>query len=322
MTKWLGASGGRLCRQFFIRSPRTTVSSSSAISPSASAPICRLDASGRRRRLARPKRQVTPRCGRRFSTTISSHATIGRRDEQTGDAADHDAGGLDVLRLPADQERDDRRAEPVGDDGARSRPRQVAAQHAQRRDRRQRDQRRQREPEQQQHAGAEGGHARQPCRRRQLGGGDAAQQLDQEFLPGESGEEADEARDHAERGELDDEQRERAALGRAEAAQHRRGVEVAPQVARCGKRDRDRGEDHRDQRREAEELLGTIERLPHLGPQVADVLHPLAGLQFLLQPREERLQQAALASRRRPAAGARPDCRAAAGSSPGRRRDG
>ena len=41
---WLGASGGRLARQLRMRSPRTTVSSSSAIRPSASAPICRLDA--------------------------------------------------------------------------------------------------------------------------------------------------------------------------------------------------------------------------------------------------------------------------------------
>jgi hypothetical protein len=55
-----------LARQFCIRSPRTTVSSSSAMKPSASAPICRLDASGRRRRLASPKRHVAPRCGKRF----------------------------------------------------------------------------------------------------------------------------------------------------------------------------------------------------------------------------------------------------------------
>ena len=39
-----------------------------------------------------------------------------RREQQTGDAADHDAGRLDVLRLPSDQQRDDRRAEPVGDE--------------------------------------------------------------------------------------------------------------------------------------------------------------------------------------------------------------
>ena len=51
------------------------MSSSSAISPSASAPICRLDASARRRRLARPKRHETPRCGRRFSRAIKSRAT-------------------------------------------------------------------------------------------------------------------------------------------------------------------------------------------------------------------------------------------------------
>ena len=50
------------------------------------------------------------------------------------------------------------------------------------------------------------------------------------------------------------------------------------QIARCGERDGDRGEQHRDERSEAEELLGALERLPHFGTQVAHGLHPLAGL--------------------------------------------
>ena len=76
---WFGASGGRLARQLRIRSPRTTVSSSSAMRPSASAPICRLDANARRRRLARPKRHVMPRCGSRFSSEDQRPRATARR---------------------------------------------------------------------------------------------------------------------------------------------------------------------------------------------------------------------------------------------------
>ena len=72
---WLGASGGRLARQSRRRSPRTTVSSRSDVRPRASAPICRLDASARRRRFASPNRHDTPRCGTRFSSVNSSHAS-------------------------------------------------------------------------------------------------------------------------------------------------------------------------------------------------------------------------------------------------------
>jgi hypothetical protein len=72
--KWFGASGGRLARQLARRSPRTSVSSSSAIRPSASAPTCSADPTGRRRRLASPNRHVTPRCGRRLSKAITAHA--------------------------------------------------------------------------------------------------------------------------------------------------------------------------------------------------------------------------------------------------------
>ncbi len=91
---------------------------------------------------------------------------------------------------------------------------------------------------------------------------------------------AGDARDDAERRELQHEQRERLAPRRAEAAEHGRGVEMAPQVTRCREGHRDGREDHRDQCGEAQELFRPLERLPHLGPQIADVLHPLAGLQL------------------------------------------
>ena len=69
---------------------------------------------------------------------------------------------------------------------------------------------------------------------------------------------------------------------------------MAAQVARCRERDRDGGEDDRHQRREAEELVGAFERLAHLGPQVAHVLHPLSRLQPRLQPFEIRIEKVAL----------------------------
>ena len=53
---------------------------------------------------------------------------------------------------------------------------------------------------------------------------------------------------------VQDEQRERAPPRRAEAAEHRRGVEVAAQMARCRERDGDGGEDHRDECGEAKKL--------------------------------------------------------------------
>ena len=56
------------------------------------------------------------------------------------------------------------------------------------------------------------------------------------------------------------------------------------QVARRGERHGDGGENHRDQRGQAEKLLRAFERLPHFRPQVAHVLHPLAGLQLVLRP--------------------------------------
>jgi len=76
--------------------------------PSASAPICRLEASGRRRRLARPKRQVALR--QPLQERVHRPRRERRRDEQAADAADHDCARFRVLRLPRDQERDDGRA--------------------------------------------------------------------------------------------------------------------------------------------------------------------------------------------------------------------
>ena len=79
------------------------------------------------------------------------------------------------------------------------------------------------------------------------------------------------------RRELQHEQRERPPPRCAEAPEHRRGVEMATQVTRCGEGDRHGGQDHRDQRGEAQELFRPFQRLPHLRPQIANIFHPLAG---------------------------------------------
>ncbi len=105
-----------------------------------------------------------------------------RGGEQRADAADHDRACLRILRLPGDQERDDPRAQQVGDDPAGSRSRQVAAQHAQRRHARERDQRRQGKAEQQQNARAECRDRRQKSRARQFGGRHGRQEFDQQLL--------------------------------------------------------------------------------------------------------------------------------------------
>ena len=217
-----------------------------------------------------------------------------RRDrEQRTDAADHDRPGRRVLCLPRDQERDDARSQPVGNDTAGPRPRKIAAQHAQRRHAGERNQWRQREAEQEQHAGAERGNRRKRARRWQLGHRDRRQQQHKQLLPRERERDARGARNQTERAELQDEQRERLPPRRAEAAEHRCGVEMAAQVTRRGERDGDGGQDHRNQRRQAQEFLRAFERLPDLGPQVADVLHSLARLQFRLQPIEIRAQRVA-----------------------------
>ena len=73
--------------------------------PSASAPICRLDANGRRRRLARPKRHETPRCGTRFSSASSSHASAPAATSKPPTPPSMIARGLRLVRLPRDQRR-------------------------------------------------------------------------------------------------------------------------------------------------------------------------------------------------------------------------
>ena len=49
-------------------------------------------------------------------------------------------------------------------------------------------------------------------------------------------------------------------------------------------RHRHGGEDHRDQRGKAQELLGALQRLPDFRAEIANVFHTLADLQLALQP--------------------------------------
>ena len=82
---------------------------------------------------------------------------------------------------------------------------------------------------------------------------------------------------------------------RAEAAEHRRRVEMPPQIARCRERDRNRRQQHGDERRQTEEALGALERLPHFGPQIADRFDALPGGRRTGEPRAEALDLAGLA---------------------------
>ncbi len=179
-------------------------------------------------------------------------------------------------------------------DAAGTRARQVTPQDAQRRRAREGGQRRQREAEEQQDARAERGERRHESGSGQIGCGDAAEEVGEQLRAEQREHDAGRPRDHAEHGELQDEQRERAPTRRAEAAHHRGGVEVAAQIARRGERDRHCGEDHGDERREPEESLGALERLPHLGPQVADILHALARLELGGKPAQIAVERAAL----------------------------
>ena len=68
---------------------------------------------------------------------------------------------------------------------------------------------------------------------------------------------------------------------------------MATEITRRGESHRHGGENHRDQRGEAQELFRPLQRLPHLRPQIADILHPLTGLQLGLQPLEVTLERIA-----------------------------
>ncbi len=58
---------------------------------------------------------------------------------------------------------------------------------------------------------------------------------------------------------------------------------MSPQVAGRRQRNRDRGQQHRDQRRKPQEFFRAVERLPHFGPQIADALHAQSRFQLRCQ---------------------------------------
>ena len=213
--------------------------------------------------------------------------------EQRTDADDHDRSGLGLARLPGNEQRHGGHPQRVGEHAARSRARQVAAQHPERRHVGERDERRYGEPEQEQQSGREGLEPRLQRRCGKSGVHHRGEHADQQRLSAQCGGDADRTCDDTEHQELQHEQAERLPYRRTEAAHHRRGVEVAAQVARRGERHGDRSQQHGDERGEAEELLRAIERLPHLGTQVADGLHALPGLELLAEPGAEALEAAA-----------------------------
>ena len=96
---------------------------------------------------------------------------------------------------------------------------------------------------------------------------------------------AERAGGEAEQQELHAVQREQLALRGAEAAHHRAAVEVALDEAARAERDRDAGEDRREQRGEAEEALRAVDRGAHFGPAAFQVVDALAALEALASPR-------------------------------------
>ena len=288
------------------------------MSPRASAPICKLDASGRRRRFASPKRQATPRCGRRVSrAAITIQATAAetsaspprpptmmpatfascachaseQRDSGSTEAVTPrtrrhaDAADRAVIRAAA--------AHPRARRGAASRNRTAAARPC----------RRPRRPDPMPGAG-------------RLGGGERTQQHARELLAEQRHGNPERASDESQHGELQHEQREHATLRRAQAPQCRCRVEMAAQIARRGERDRHGGENDRDQGDETEKPFRALQRLAHFGAQVAHAFDSLPGLHRIVRPRDVLRRPPAIRCPRR-RGGRSHDCPVAAGWSRG-----
>ena len=75
------------------------------------------------------------------------------------------------------------------------------------------------------------------------------------------------------------------ALALAEHPQHRAIVEMAGREAACCERHGDRRKQCSEERHQVQELLGTVERLPHLGPSAFERVEPRAAQFALLQGR-------------------------------------
>ena len=148
---------------------------------------------------------------------------------------------------------------------------EIAPQHAQRRHAPQRQHRRRAEREQHDHADAIALQRRQPAgrRNRQLPALRSSQLPIAHCSPNAIATPT-RARDQAEQHHLADMDADQRALAGAEAAHHRGAGEMPLAVAARGHRHRDRGEHDRDQRGEAEETAGAIERGADFRARVAD----------------------------------------------------
>ena len=118
----------------------------------------------------------------------------------------------------------------------------------------------------------------------QVGANHRSKQDHEQLLPAQRKYATDQACADAQDDKLQREQHQDLSFARAEAAHHRRRIEVAAEVARRRQRNRGRGEDHGDQRGEAEILLRALEGLPDFGTQVANRLDALAAFQPRLDP--------------------------------------
>ena len=159
----------------------------------------------------------------------------------------------------------------------------IASQHAQRWHPRELQHGRQTEREQQRQAHAQAQQRRRRAGQGQAIGHEAGQQPHEDQMQAPAEREPDHAPDDAEQDELQRVHDRDARLRLAEHAQHRAVVEVA--LREIARRDGHGhgGQQGRQQRHQAQELLGPIERLAHLGPSRFEGLDVHASQAALLQ---------------------------------------
>ena len=101
-------------------------------------------------------------------------------------------------------------------------------------------------------------------------------------------------------------QPDQASLRDAQAAHHGAGIEMALHVAVGRLGNRDRGEDHGQQRGEAEKALRPVKGAANFGARVGGVLESLAAAETRFDPGAEAGDGARLAGHHQPVSDARP----------------
>jgi hypothetical protein len=271
------------------------VSSSSAINPNASAPICNDDASGLRRRLASPYRHVTPRCGRRFNNAISAHA-------DSAAAASRPAMPPTMI-APAFTSC---ACQPIKSAMTQAPSRYAMTPPGRGRGRSRRNTRSGGAPE----SDTSGGNAKPNSSSKPVPSALNAGTIPGpgrsvfEIVPSSITKSCCPPRASTMPAMLamtpsaPNCNTNKAIVVRRrapETAQHRGGVEMPAQITRCRERDRHRSENHGNQRRKTEILFGAIERQANFGAQITHRFEFLSRFQLGLRPLGVGIEDAAIA---------------------------